>query len=232
MAEAGLQEIAEIRRINAPDDDHTARLATSSTASAAPAVTTSKKPAVVASAAPANSEDRTICVTAPTVSADVRNVTHAMEGSKFVQSNEERERAETWKVDDGGEGGRGEGGGGEEGRGGGGSDLEGEEWAIVLALFSSNLCFAIEGPGRVSDFRTAGGKHIKEAEREQGEEAKTTLEDEHVTSARYRSAVFCSASIVLKKTCLFLSPLSRRRVSTTALGGTFGPKQNLIDEAA
>lgn len=97
--------------------------------------------------------------------------------SAFVVGNGERERVDRKDADEEGGG----GGGGEEekesSRG-----IEGEEWVVILALFSSNLCFAIEGPGRVNDFQIAGGE-VKEAEGE-GKGAPASR-DEDVTSTRY-----------------------------------------------
>lgn len=177
MAEAGLQELATNGAFNALDDRSAPLPASWTGPKIAPEDTSSKH--VFSSAA-------------PTVSADRPNVGHGgMDGgsdlatrrtgggSALVTIKNEGEEAIEGNTDDGERRGEGEG---EKG----GRALEGEEWAIVLALFSSNLCFATEGPGRVSDFRSADRKKIEEAGRkQQGEEVHSLGDEEDVTIARY-----------------------------------------------
>lgn len=178
MAEAGLQELATSGVFSTPDDHSAQTPTTSWTGPIIPPVDACSKP-VVSSAAPMSSGDRRHASRGVGGENDFATRRDGGGGSAYVTSNNEGKEAEKGNADDE-EGGRG----GEEGEGG--RALEAEEWAIVLALFSSNLCFAIEGPGRVSDFQSANGK-VEETGREQkqGKEADALGDNEDVTSTRY-----------------------------------------------
>lgn len=184
MAEAGLQELATNGVFNTPDNHSEQIPTTLRTGPITPPAGTSSKPAG-SSAAPTVSGDRPNAnrvVDGENALATRRDGGGGGGGSGFVTSKNEGREAEKENADDG-EGGLG-GGGGREG-GEGGRALEAEEWAIVHALFSSNLCFAIEGPGRVNDFQSADEKKLEEAARKkEGREAQALGDEVDVTSTR------------------------------------------------
>lgn len=157
MAEAGLPAFT-------PTNSMFGQLSTSSPGPATPASTATES--TIAPHGPKSTSDRT----AATATDSEEQVAAGNQESGRVLSvpaGGDTGKAQILKRDVGGGGGAGEGKTAEESL-----SCAAGEWAAVLALFNSNLCFATEGPGRVSDYQSSdddeGHAKQKEVDRSEG----------------------------------------------------------------